>query len=76
VPKPVQPHCYGRVDLIQQRGVAMPERMKSALLNAEASQERVKLPLAAAALFCTVSHPVPVQNRTIMPHLRTCPLSH
>src|ERR1051325_5586266 len=49
--EPVQPHRHGRIDLIKQRGVAMPESMKAALLYAQLPQEWMKLPLAYQAVI-------------------------
>ncbi len=59
VSQPVQPHRHGRIDLIEQRGIAMPESMKAALLYAQLFQERMKLPLAYQAMvfFWARRHP-------------------
>ena len=45
VPQAIQPDRHRRVDLIEQRGVAMTKRMEAALRNFELLQQRMKLAL-------------------------------
>ena len=53
----IQPHRHRRIDLIKQRGIAVSESMKAALLDAQLLQERMKLPLAYQAVI----HGVPFE---------------